>query len=355
MGILTSIIVISFLIFFHELGHYLAARFFGVKVERFSIGFGNVIAKKRFFDTEWAISSIPLGGYVKMKGQDDLKPLAFSAEDDSYSAKKPWQRIVILAAGPFANVFLAFLLYLAAANIGVMSFAPVIGKIMPNTPAAKSGLKEGDRILQIEGLKIKSWDEISKAIKTIPKKTLLFVVKRKEKLLKIYIAPRYFETKNIFREKVRKKMIGISPKGEVVVVKYRFIGGVLFALAKTKEASLMIIKGIEKLIMGVVSVKEIGGVISIVDITAKASSVGMSALFMLSALISVNLGILNLLPIPALDGGHILFNIYEMLFKKTPSQEVIYKLTVMGWIILASLMSLGIYNDLNRLFGAGNG
>ncbi len=354
MGILVSLLVLSFLIFFHELGHFLAARFFGVKVERFSIGFGPILAKKDYAGTEWAISAIPLGGYVKMKGQDDLDPTKRDPDPDSYNSKKPWQRIVILFAGPFANFFLAFLLYFAIAIIGSNTLAPVIGEVVKDSPAYEAGLKQKDKIVEINGKKVKTWEDLSKIIST-SNGDLVLKVERDKKILTLKVTPRFLETKNIFGEKVKKKMIGIAPAAEFINVSYTPLEALKVAYDKTIAASKMIIVGIEKMIEGVVPLKEVGGVISIMDITAKASQMGIIALFSLTALISVNLGVLNLLPIPALDGGHIVFNIYEWITRRVPSEEIIYRLTLLGWAVLIMLMGLGIYNDINRLMGASNG
>ncbi len=355
MGIVVSLLVLSFLIFFHELGHFLAARFFGVRVERFSIGFGAVVAKKWCCDTEWAISAIPLGGYVKMKGQDDTDPTKRSEDPDSYSAKKPWQRIIILLAGPFANFFLAFLLYLVVALAGYDTLAPKIGKVLPNTPAAEAGVEPGDKILSIDGQKVRSWEDLSRIIAEHPGKPLEFVIDRDGKRVHLRIAPKPTSTKNIFGEQVRRPMIGIAPAQEFVKVHYSLLEAIEVAWDKTIEASEFIVLGIKKMIEGVVSPKEIGGVISIMDVTAKASQVGVVALLSLTALISVNLGILNLLPIPALDGGHIMINLYEWITRHTPSEETLYKITLAGWAFLLGLMGLGLYNDINRLLGGING
>ncbi len=354
MGILISLLVLSILIFVHELGHFLAARYFGVKVERFSIGFGPILTQKKCCDTEWAISAIPLGGYVKMKGQDDTNPLERSDDPDSYNSKKPWQRIIILLAGPFANFFLAFILYLIIAVSGYETLAPKIGKVLPNSPAQEAGLKEGDLIVGINGKEIKTWEELSEIIAK-NSSPLVLTIKRGDKYLDITLTPKVMETTNIFGEKIKKTMIGIAPAREFVKVKLSFPQAIEMALDKTIEASKFIVLGIQKMIEGVVSPKEIGGVISIMDVTAKASQAGIIALLSFSALISVNLGVLNLLPIPALDGGHIMFNLYEWISGKAPSEEILYRLTLMGWVFLIGLMTLGLYNDINRLLGVYNG
>ncbi|NPA73800.1 MAG: RIP metalloprotease RseP [Epsilonproteobacteria bacterium] len=350
MSIFISLLILSLLIFFHELGHFLVAKYFGVKIEVFSIGFGKKLYKKVHNGTEYCISAIPLGGYVQMKGQDDLDPTRSSQDEDSYNAKSPWQRIGILLAGPGANFLLAFLLYIVMGIIGVDKLAPVIGKVYPDSPAFKAKLQKGDKILQIDKHKIVTWDDIKNAIKEDSKQeSIIITVKRGDKIIKKRLTPRIESMKNIFNETVKRKIIGILPSGDIVHIKYSFLDSFKFAYQETLNASRFILKGLEKMIEGVVPAKEMGGVISIVQVTSQAASAGIVALLGLTALISVNLGILNLFPIPALDGGHIVFNLYEIIFKKPPNENVMYKLTYAGWAILLSLMLFSTYNDINRL------
>ena len=160
MGILVAILVLSVLIFFHELGHFTAARFFGVQVDVFSIGFGKKLYSRTIGKTEWSIAAIPLGGYVKMKGQDDSDPTKISYDEDSYNVKKPWQRIIILLAGPFANFLLAFILYFAIANLGVPKLLPYVGAVGEDSPAFTAGIKKEDKLIQINGVNIKYWENI---------------------------------------------------------------------------------------------------------------------------------------------------------------------------------------------------
>ena len=154
----------------------------------------------------------------------------------------------------------------------------------------------------------------------------------------------------MFNEKIKKRMIGISPSGKVVTLELSILESLVYAYEKTIFASTMIFQGVQKLISGVIPSSEVGGVISIGKVISDASESSIIALFAITALISVNLGVLNLLPIPALDGGHIMFNLYEMIARKKPSDQVFLFLTIMGWVILGSLMLLGIYNDINRIF-----
>ena len=345
---ISAVIILSFLIFFHELGHFLMARLVGVKVEVFSIGFGKKLFCKKFGETNWCISAVPLGGYVQMKGQDDSNPYLRSNDPDSYNMKTPWQRILILLGGPGFNFLLAFLIYLFIAFTGWTKLAPVIGKTIPDTPAVKI-LKPGDKIIEINGVKIKSWDEISPVIQ---KSDLLhLLIQRGNRYLKADLKPKIEIQKNIFGETVKRKIVGIIPSSDVIKVHYGPIEAFKAAWDKFVFDSMLIIKGVQKLITGAVGLNTISGPIGIVDITAKVADYGWQPLLLLAALLSVNLGVLNLLPIPALDGGHIMFNLYEAIFKKEVSEEIMVKLTIGGWVILGSLMLIGIYNDLHRLIG----
>lgn len=350
MGIITALLVLSLLVFLHELGHFLAARAVGVRVEVFSIGFGKQLAAKQIGDTQWRFSAIPLGGYVKMKGQDDTDPSQVSYDEDSYTSKQPWQRIFILLAGPFANFLTAFVLFFAIANIGVTKLLPQVGEVGVDTPAFKAGIQTNDLITQINGVKIKYWNEISEHI-TKNSGDISLTLIRENRYIDLLLTPKMIEDQNMFGENIRRPIIGIKPSGSRTTVQYSFLESITYAWDETINASMMIVKGIEKLITGVVGTDKLGGVISIVDITAKASEAGIVALFFFTAMISVNLGVLNLLPIPALDGGHIIFNFYEWLRGKAPSDAAMYYITVAGWGILISLMMLGLYNDINRLMG----
>lgn len=348
MSWIAALLVLSVLIFFHELGHYTAARLFGVYVEVFSIGFGKKLASFRWLNTDWQISAIPLGGYVKMKGQDDLDPGAISNDNDSYNSKKPWQRIIILLAGPLANFVLAWIFFYAIALGGPQTLSPVIGNVLKDSPAYSAGLQKGDRVLSINNEKILEWNDLSDKIKNSVG-TLTLTVERNNTLQEIYVSPKITESQNMFKEKIYKPMVGIAPSGITQRLELNPITALSYASKETYSSSLLIFQSVQKLLTGVVPAKEVGGVVSIVKITADATAYGWMSLLFFSALISVNLGVLNLLPIPALDGGHIMFNLYEIIRRKAPSEAVMTQLTIGGWIVLLGLMSLGLYNDITRL------
>ena len=345
---LVTVLAISFLIFFHELGHFLAARTLGVKVNTFSIGFGEKIYTKNIGGTDYCLSAIPLGGYVQLKGQDDTDPKAKNYDRDSYNVLSPIKRIYILFAGPFFNFILAFFVYILLGFIGVERLAPSVGHIADGSAAASAGLMKNDKILEINGVKINEWDKISKNVKLEPS---VILIDRNGSSLSINLTPKIGETINLFNEKVQRPLIGISPNGEVVKIYHTGLNSLKFAYDETLEASKLIFKSLEKLIIGDISPKEVGGILQIADITSKAARISISVLLFITAFISVNLGVLNLFPIPALDGGHILFNLYELIFRREVNERVLIMLTYCGWALLLGIMVLATFNDIMRLSG----
>ena len=351
MGIFISLLVFSFLIFFHELGHFLAARYFGVHVEVFSIGFGKRVLTKQIGETEWSLSAIPLGGYVRMKGQNDAHPEFKNSDNDSYTSKTPFQRIIISLAGPFANFLLAFLLYFSISLMGVPTPLSTIGSVTENSPASLAGVKVGDTIVNIDGTPIQFWSEIGKNIQNDNREHRITIL-RENNYIDLLIAPKLLTSKDKFGEEKRRYLLGISLDiNATKKVSYSLPEGITFASHQTEKASLYIVESLKRLITGLIPAENLGGVIGIVDTTSKVTQMGFVAVLMFAALISVNLGVINLLPIPALDGGHVMFQLYELIAKKPASESVMIKLTLLGWSILLSLMLLGFYNDINRLFG----
>ena len=349
MGFIGSILVLSFMIFFHELGHFLAAKLFGVRVDAFSVGFGKQkLWKKQIGDTEYSLRPIPLGGFVSLKGQSDMDPKNRNYDKDSLYGVANWKRLVILAAGSSFNLLLAFLLYIAVGLIGHNQLAPIIGDVQKDSPAFMAHLQKGDEIISINGKNIKTWNDLNQSV-VKSQGTIEIGFLRNNQEFFTSLEPKMGQSKNVFGEVIERPLIGIVSAREIRVVHYSFLESIPYALNETWRAGTLIAQGIVKMISGVVPISEVGGVVSIVSITKKATELGIVTLFMFSALISVNLGILNLLPIPALDGGHILFTLYEMITKKIPSVDTIYRLTMGGWALLFLLMILGLYNDITKI------
>ncbi len=348
-GFLVFILVLSVLVFVHELGHFSVARYFGVTVHQFSIGFGPKLITKYWKGTNWSFSLIPLGGYVQMKGQEDLDPAKTSMDKDSYSMLTPTKRIFILLAGPFANFILAFFLYIFIGLMEHHELGNQIGGVLKDSPAYQGGLRDGDKIVTINDEKIVVWSDLQSTIKNNEDDRLYVSVDRNGTTLTFLVIPKILETKNIFGENEHRKMIGIAP-GNVITTSYGVMDSVSYGCNKIVESSTLIFQGLQKLLEGIVPSSEVGGVISIGKVISDASDTGIVSLFIIGALISVNLGVLNLLPIPALDGGHIMFNLYELITRRKPSQRILINLTIGGWVILLGLMALGLYNDINRFF-----
>lgn len=349
MSLFLALLALSFLIFFHELGHFLAARFFGVKVEVFSIGFGKKLIKKTYGNTEYALSLIPLGGYIKMKGYYRDDSLEQDEQSDSYSSKTPLQRIVILLAGPFFNLFLPLLIYFGVFYGQKDVLLPVVGEIQRDMPAFRSGLQTGDVIQAVNGKRVIAWNDVAEKILKSDSKVLLSVLREGEKF-DVEILPKSLDRQDIFGQIKKVFVIGIKPMGEIGSVHYGLLDAFVLAIKQTFKSAMLILEGVQKLLLGIVPTSEVGGVISIVQVMDKAHENGIFQFLALVALISVNLGVLNLLPIPALDGGHIILNLYELFFKKPLNPNALHYLTILGWSILLGLMLLGFYNDINRIF-----
>ena len=290
MSIFVSLLVLSALIFFHELGHYTAARLMGVYVETFSIGFGSKVASFKKWGTEWKLALIPLGGYVKMKGQDDSDPTKKSYDEDSYNVKTPSQKIFILLAGPAANFILAFVLYFVIALGGPNILSPVIGQVVKDSPAQVAGLKTDDTIRSINGTRIETWKDMAKIIEHA-NGSLSLDIERAGFIEKIILTPKISESTNIFGEVIQKKMIGIGSAGVTHKLKLTPSELLSYANEQTIFASTMIFTGLKKLVVGEVPAKELGGVISIVKLTSDATAQGWMSVLFFAALISVNLGV----------------------------------------------------------------
>jgi regulator of sigma E protease len=350
MGIIAAVVVFGLLIFFHELGHFLFAKFFKVYVEKFSIGFGPAIFSKKLGDTEYLISAIPLGGYVKMYGEDPSLDIPNEMKIKAFSHKPLYQRSLIVFAGPLFNFLLAIVLFAVINMFGAKALLPVVGEIQEGMPAYSAGLKSGDKILKIDGKEVKFWDEMSEIIRNNPEKELEFTVLREDRQITLKITPTLSKTKNIFGEEVDVGLIGITPKAEFTTVRYGFFGAINEGLNKTYEVTKLTIVGIIKIFQRIIPADNIGGPIMIFQMAKQTAEVGVNSLLAFMAVISINLAILNLLPVPILDGGHLLFYFIEAVTKRPVSLRVREYANMIGLALLLSLMVFAFYNDIARIF-----
>ncbi|GAA7103399.1 RIP metalloprotease RseP [Helicobacter pylori] len=350
MMFIVAVLMLAFLIFVHELGHFTIARICGVKVEVFSIGFGKKLCFFKLFGTQFALSLIPLGGYVKLKGMDKEENGANETHqaNDSYAQKSPFQKLWILFGGAFFNFLFAILVYFFLALGGEKVLLPVIGDLEKN--ALEAGLLKGDKILSINHKKIASFREI-RSVVAHARGELVLEIERNHQILEKRLTPKIvavISDSNDPNEIIKYKVIGIKPDMQKTgVVSYSLFQAFKQALSRFKEGVVLIVDSLRHLIMGSASVKELSGVIGIVGALSHASSLSMLLLF--GAFLSINLGILNLLPIPALDGAQMLGVVFKNIFKITLPAFMQNALWLAGVGLLVFIMFLGLFNDITRL------
>ncbi|WRA85847.1 RIP metalloprotease RseP [Helicobacter pylori] len=345
---IVAVLMLAFLIFVHELGHFTIARICGVKVEVFSIGFGKKLCFFKLFGTQFALSLIPLGGYVKLKGMDKEENGTNETADDSYAQKSPFQKLWILFGGAFFNFLFAILVYFFLALGGEKVLLPVIGDLESN--ALEAGLLKGDKILSINHKKIASFREI-RSVVARARGELVLEIERNHQILEKRLTPKIvaiISDSNDPNEMIRYKAIGIKPDMQKTgVVSYSLFQAFEQALSRFEEGVVLIVDSLRRLIMGSASAKELSGVIGIVGALSHANSLSMLLLF--GAFLSINLGVLNLLPIPALDGAQMLGVVFKNIFKITLPTPIQNALWIAGVGFLVFVMFLGLFNDLTRL------
>ncbi|MDP6395431.1 MAG: RIP metalloprotease RseP [Desulfobacterales bacterium] len=350
-NIFAFIVVLGVLIFFHELGHFLVARYFGVGVEKFSLGFGPRIFGKKIGITDYRISAIPLGGYVKMVGEEPDAEIDPADVPISFNHKHVFKRILIVAAGPFFNFLLAVIIFFGIFQIsGIYILKPSVGRVAETSPAQRGGLAKGDLIVAIDGTPISNWQEMAKMISKSNGKTLLISVRRGESTIDLNIRPELKPGKTIFGEDIDRYLIGITALGDVYAKELNLFGALGESLTQTYKITELTIISIIKLIQGTISTKTLGGPIMIAQMAGEQAKAGAGNLVFFIALISINLAILNFLPIPVLDGGHLLFFFIEAAIGRPVSIKMREIAQQIGIFILILLMIYVFYNDIVRIF-----
>lgn len=353
--IIAFIIVLGILIFFHELGHFLLAKANGVGVLKFSLGFGPALIKKRFGETEYRLAMLPLGGYVKMLGEDQEDNGDVITHIDpakSFAAKSLPVKAAIVAAGPIFNLVLAVLIYIVIAWIGIPTLSAKIGDIQAKSPAYAAGLLKGDRIVTINGAPIKAWDEIPAQFEKSGARPVDLIIERYDRQFSVQVKPQMRTDKNIYGEPVAHPIIGISPSGETFITRRGPIEGIGYGFSQTWWVIKVTGIAFGKIINGTINVKEsLGGPILIAQVSGKTFKAGAMPFFALIAFISINLALINIMPIPILDGGYLLLFLIEGITGKPLKDRPREIAQQIGLFLLILLMLFAFYNDIMRIIG----
>ncbi len=438
MTIMAGILMLGVLVFVHELGHFMVAKWCGVKVLKFSLGFGPKLVSYRYGETEYLICAIPLGGYVQMLGegggeQGEEAELTAEEKRRSFADKSVSRRLAIVSAGPLMNLLLPLLILPISFMAGVLvpsyyDAKPCIGYVVSESDAGKAGFKANDCILQINQQSVASWNDGNKAFVSAAGEPLVFRVEREGKQLQLIIPAEnnslegmqslgllpaqearvgglaegmpaanagiqkgdlilqidhqqvasWYDLKTIIQdvggqtvpvllerngEQLRVELvpeqrdgegdylIGIAPQQSSEFKRFGFVGAIKEGAKRTWELIELTVVFVQKLFTGSVSAKNIGGPITVVQVAGQAAQTDLSAILSVLAFISIQLGILNLLPIPILDGGHILFYLFELILRRPVSIRAREMAQQVGMAMLLMLMVLAFYNDIVRLWG----
>ena len=368
--ILTFLLVIGPLIFIHELGHYFAGRLFGVKADIFSIGFGREVTgwtDKR--GTRWKVGWLPLGGYVKFKG--DMNPasvpdnawLSLPAEEraQTFQAKRLWQRFLIVAAGPFTNFFFAIIaLMIIFGTVGYPTTPAAVGRVTENSPAAAAGFRAGDLIVAADGREIDTFSDLQAYVALRPEQEIVFTVRRGSSETQLHATTRAVEEQDQFHNSARVGRLGIAPLDmpRFSPLPLQRLPGA--AIDSTVDAVRTMLTALGQLLSGQRSLSELGGPLKIAQVSGQQASLGWWPFFSLMTMVSINLGFINLLPIPLLDGGHLLFYVVEGVRRKPlrpEAQEWAFRtglavlLALMIFVTFNDLASFGLFSGLGRLIG----
>ena len=358
ISVVAFVSVFGALVFFHELGHFWMARRFGTRIEAFSIGFGPALVK--WYDkqgVEWRIAAVPLGGYVKFFGDangastpsDEVQSLSEEEKKDCFHYKPLYQRSLIVAAGPVANFILAIVIYAVVfMTAGQPYTAPEIGEVVAGTPAERAGIMAGDRILTVDGVGIESFEEFHTYIVSHPNQDLDISVMRGGRELALTA---------LTEGEVREALVGTAEFGKLGVKSAehteRIQRGPIeawgYAVLETRDKVVFIVRTVGELIVGARDLNELSGPLGIGHISGKIAQISVLTLIMFAALLSINLGLINLFPIPMLDGGHLLYYACEAVRGRPLSERAQEYGFRVGLALVLLLMVRVTWNDIGRL------
>lgn len=348
IGLIAFVVILSVIVTVHELGHFLAAKYFGVFCGEFSIGMGPVLFKKQGKETQYSIRALPLGGFVSMAGEeDDTKKEIEVPFERTINGIKTWKKIIIMMAGIIMNIILAWIIFVGVAmyqGVTVDTSEPVLTSIVPDSPAQKAGIQDNDRVVSIEKengkvVMIDSYEQIREEINLDPQ-TFIFTIERDGKMLEKTITPKY-------NEENRSYMIGVS-----AAITYRDIEWYEAFSIGTQDMidnSTLIFKSLGKLVQGK-NLEQLSGPLGIYEITAEAFHTDLLVYIQLFAILSLNVGIFNAIPIPILDGGRVVIALFEKLIGRSINEKVLNGVMYIGMFLLLGLMVYATWNDILRLF-----
>lgn len=364
IGLLTGyiipfVIVLSVLVFVHEMGHYLVGRWCGIRVTAFSVGFGpELVGFTDSHGTRWKLSAIPLGGYVKFFGDEDAASVPDIANLDKFTPEerartlagaKLWKRAATVAAGPIANFLLAIAIFAALfVAYGKMVSDPVVAEVRPESAAASAGIEPGDLLLALDGEPIRTFDDVRRYVAVRPETTILMTVERDGRELQLPVTPKRTEITDQFGNKVELGQIGIvtnAERGNFRLETYSPVEAVAEGVRETGHIISGTFSYLGNIFTGRMSADQIGGPIRIAETTGQMATLGFAAVLNFAAVISVSLGLMNLFPIPVLDGGHLLMYGLEAVRGRPLSprvQDVVFRF---GLAMILTLMVFATWND----------
>lgn len=349
--IVAFVVVLGVLVFVHELGHFLLAKSMGVGVETFSLGFGKRLFGWRHGETDYRISAVPLGGYVKMYGEDPTTDIPEDQRAKSFTHKAVWKRFLVVLAGPVFNILLAFVVIFGVIKVtGMTELLPQIGGFSKDSPAAAAGMQPGDLITEVNNLPVKTWEAMTDQIRASDGNTIVFKADRDGQLLLFEVTPVATPGKTMFGEETTHYAVGIQSGPYFDHAPMGFGASFKRSVKETANLCVLMVQIIIKLFDGTVSTKTLGGPILVAEMAGEQAQSGLLSFLFFLALFSVNLGVLNLLPIPVMDGGHLLMYIVEGIKGKPVGEKFQEVLNKIGFAILAALMVLVFYNDGLRIF-----
>lgn len=355
---LSFFVIISVIVFIHEFGHYWVARKFGVKIDAFSIGFGpEIYGWTDKHETRWKIGMFPLGGYVKMYGDagaastpdtGKIQKMTKKQRAGAFEFKPLYAKTAIVAAGPAANfVFAIIILTVFFMVFGRPESAPVIGEVLKGSAAEAAGFKKGDTLLELGDINITRFEDIRRVAQLNPDIALGFKLSRDEKIIEGTVIPKLSETKDIFGNSVKVGLIGVG-SGAQTYRKLNPLQSFGASFVETYNICASTMKAVGQMIAGTRSSEDLSGILRIAQYSGQSTSQGLSTVFWFMALLSINLGLINLFPIPMLDGGHLMFYAVQAASGRPLAVKVQEYGFKIGFVLLIALMLLATFNDLKH-------